>query len=144
MPVERQYEIPFEHLSPELKEPINAIRGARVHRAITLAATGGIAVVSPTSLFQKPLTTAAVFVPSVITLATNRLYKNLLRQIGETLRGDTKFVSPAFFDQHLPEEQLRVQFTHLFVKRNGNLVLTNPHSAKELIRGLKRTRIRFA
>jgi len=133
MAFERRYEIPFDHLHPQLRKRIGRILTYREDRG-------------------------RVPVPAVLAHATdffeqNEFYKDELRDLGRGLRiwkeggrpriaashfdindpvAVKSLIHPRFASQHVSEEELRKQFSHMFLKANGSLVLTNPHSAKLL------------
>jgi len=146
MPFERRYEIPFDHLHPQLRKRVDRILKYREDRGL-------------------------VPIPAVLPKATdfseqNAFYKAELRDLGKGLRiwkeggrpriaashfdihdpvAVKNLIHPQFASKHVSEEELRKQFTHMFLKANGSLVLTNPHSAKLLTKDyggmIKRLRV---
>ncbi|MEW5955114.1 MAG: hypothetical protein AB1626_01085 [Candidatus Micrarchaeota archaeon] len=149
MAFERKYEIPFEHLSEETRGIVSAIRRTRKARAISGVASviAGIATAlilakpKPSEVGIKELAGATGFATAGASMYySNEAYKGQLITLAARLR-EKPLLAAAYTKKHPPEQQLRSNYSHLFVRGNGNVVLTNEPGAKFIVRGLKRTRV---
>lgn len=124
---------------------IKKIRRSRAALAGAYAVIGGVALATAHQYTSESNTAggAVIGAMSAHSLGSvTRDYNAELKSLADTVRY-AGLIRPEFAPEHISEDELRKNFTHLFVRRNGNVVLTNEHSAWEFITGLKRTRVRL-